>query len=213
MVDKREKTLSYRRAEWLTDIPRGTTLESCLRDAHGAIKTVDERTIVRDSGQCIRSANKLAPRDGGILLHLTVDTPGEEASVVPKKGNVETFEVGTASAPADAEYMDGDAFLYVHGDDVCMCSTGLRDGAILLFLYEFFTKARLGKHATKFDLLKVPSIDKMRLLNREGVKQIDLRATLYQATTQYEAKAPSIWSRQNCGAPHDVGGWRREGRL
>src|SRR5262245_43028230 len=111
MAEKREKTLSYRRAEWLSAIPRGTTLESCLRDAHNTLKTVDERTIVRDSGQCIRSANKLARRDGGFFLHLTADTPGEEASVVPKKGNVETIEVGTTSAPADAEFMDGDAFL------------------------------------------------------------------------------------------------------
>ena len=84
--------------------------------------------------------------------------------------------------------MDGDAFLYVSGDDVCLCSTGLRDGAILLFLHEFFTKAKLGKHATKFDLRKVPSLDKMKMLNCEGVKQIDLRATLFQATTQYEKR-------------------------
>lgn len=27
VAEKREKTLSYRRAEWLTDIPKGTTLE------------------------------------------------------------------------------------------------------------------------------------------------------------------------------------------
>jgi hypothetical protein len=188
MAEKREKTLSYRRAEWLDAVPKGTNLESCLRDAHDALKTVDERTIVRDNGQCIRSANKRAPRDGGFFLHLTADTPGEEASVVPKKGNVETFEVGTAAAPADAEFMDGDAFLFVRGDDVCLCSTGLRDGAILLFLYEFFTKAKLGKHATKFDLRKVPSLDKMKMLNQQGVKQIDLRATLYQATTQYEKR-------------------------
>jgi hypothetical protein len=186
MADTREKTLSYRHAEWLEAIPKGTTLESCLRDAHNTLKTVDERTIVRDSGQCIRSANKSAPRDGGIFVHLTADTPGEQASVVPKKGNVEAIEVGTAAAPSDAEFMDGDAFLYVNGDHVCMCSTGLRDGAMRLFLYEFFTKARLGKHATKFDLLKVPSLDKMKMLNREGVKQIDLRASLFQATTRYE---------------------------
>jgi hypothetical protein len=90
MADKREKTISYRRAEWLTNVPRGTTLESCLRDAHAKLKTVDERTIIRDNGQRIKSANKLSPRDGGFFLHIIADTPGEEASVVPKKGDVET---------------------------------------------------------------------------------------------------------------------------
>ena len=86
MAQKREKTLSYRRAEWLDPMPKGTNLELCLRDAHGALKTVDERTIVRDNGQCIRSANKLAPRDGGFFLHLTADTPGEEAICRSKEG-------------------------------------------------------------------------------------------------------------------------------
>jgi hypothetical protein len=120
----------YRRAEWLADRPNGVTLESCLRDAHNTLKTVDERTIIRDSGQCIRSAKKLAPRDGGIFVHLTADTPGERTSVVPKKRDTAEMDVATVAAPPDAEFMDGDAFLYVNGDHVCMCATGLRDGAV-----------------------------------------------------------------------------------
>jgi len=55
-----------------------------LRDAHNVLKTVEERTVIRDNGQCIRSAKKLAPRDGGIFVHLISDTPGEQASVIPK---------------------------------------------------------------------------------------------------------------------------------
>ena len=70
MANKREKTLSYRRAEWLTDIPKATTLESCLRDAHNKLKTVDERTIIRDNGQCVRSvARELIGGTAGIVGH------------------------------------------------------------------------------------------------------------------------------------------------
>ncbi len=189
MVETREKILTYRRAEWLDDRPKGTTLESCLRSAHIALKTVEDRTVIRDSGQCIRSAKKHAPRDGGIFVHLIADTPGERASVIPKmKTGVEEVEVGTAGPPDDSEFMDGDAFLYVRDDHVCMCGTGIRDGAIRLFLYEFFTKAKLGKHSRKFDLLKTPKLDKLRMLNAQGVKEIELRASLYQATAQYERR-------------------------
>lgn len=189
MAEKRGKTLSYRRAEWLADIPAGTTLESCLKAAHSALKTVEERTIIRDSGQCLRSAKKLSPHSGGIFLHIVADTPGEETSVVPKaKKDTEEVEIGTAAAPEDAEFMDGDAFLFVKDNHVFLCSTGLRDGAVRLFLYEFFTKAKLGKHATRFDLLKTPNLDKMKLLIADGVKEIQLRASLYQATMQYEKR-------------------------
>jgi hypothetical protein len=84
--------------------------------------------------------------------------------------------------------MDGDAFLYVREDHVCMCCSGMRDGAIRLFLYGFFAKAKLGKHSNKFDLLKTPKVDKLRMLNSQGVKEIALRASVYQATAQYERR-------------------------
>ena len=88
---------------------------------------------------------------------------------------------------------------------------------MLLFLYEFFTKAQLGKHATKFELLKVPNIDKMKMLNREGVKQIDLRASLYQATTRYEDRKTKASGALRTLARHvmavvdALGHWRRVG--
>lgn len=189
MAQKREKVLIYRRAEWLTDIPKGTTLESCLKSAHSALKTVQERTIIRDSGQHISAVKKLAPREGGFFLHLTADTPGEEASVVPKiQRDTEELDVGTVAAPDNAEFLDGDAFLYANGDHVCMCTTGLRDGAVRQFLYELFDKAGLGDHATKFDLMKAANVDTIRMLKTQGVKEVALNASLYQATEQYEKR-------------------------
>ena len=173
MSGAKQKTLSYRRAEWLEAVPKGTTLESCLRTAHNTLKTVEERTIIRDSGQCIRCVKKLAPRDGGVFLHLAADTPGEKASVVPKiKKDAEEVEIGVADAPEDAEFMDGDAFLYVNGNHVCLCTTGMRDGAVKQFLYEFFAKAKLGKEFSMFELMKAPKIDKLKMLKKDGVKQI-----------------------------------------
>jgi hypothetical protein len=180
MVKTREKTLTYWRAEWLDDRPDGTTLESCLRDAHNALLTVEDRTVIRDNGQCIRSAKKHAPRDGGIFVHLIADTPGGHASVIPKmKKGMAEVEVGTAAPPDDSEFMDGDAFLYVREDHVCTCGTGI---AIRFFLYEFFAKAKLGKHSKKFELLKTPKLDKLNMLNSRGV---ELRASVYKATAQY----------------------------
>jgi hypothetical protein len=189
VAQKREKSLSYRRAEWLTDIPKGTTLESCLRAAHNVLKTVPERTIIRDSGQHVRAIKKLAPRQGGFFLQISADTPGERASVVPKsKKDTEELEIGTAAAPAGVEFMDGDAFLYVQDNHVCLCTTGIRDGAVRQFLYEFFDKAGLGAHATKFDLLKAPNIDKLKMLRTQGVKEIALKASLFKAEGQYQER-------------------------
>jgi hypothetical protein len=189
MAERRAKVLSYRRAEWLLDGPAPQTLEGYLRQAHNKLKTIAERTIQRESGQCIRSVKKLAQHGGGIFVHMTADTPGEEASIIPKiKAGVEEVDVSTAAPPPDSEFMDADAFLYVVDDDVCICSSGMRDGAIRLFLYEFFGKAELGETSAQFDLFKVANVDKLKLLTREGVKEIQIRASLYEATARYEKR-------------------------
>lgn len=80
MAATREKTISYRRAEWFVDGPAVATLEEYLQRAHRKLKTVAERTYKRESGQCIRSVKKQSPHGGGIFIHITADTPGEEAS-------------------------------------------------------------------------------------------------------------------------------------
>jgi hypothetical protein len=72
MPDKKEKTISYRRAVWL-DGTHGLTLEKCLKDAHINLKTIDERTIV-PHGQEKKSINSKDSLSSGIFLHITVDT-------------------------------------------------------------------------------------------------------------------------------------------
>jgi hypothetical protein len=84
--------------------------------------------------------------------------------------------------------MDGDAFLHVRRDDVCLCSTVIRDGAIRYFFQSLFKKSKLRKDADKFDLIKVADIDKVKLIHAQGVKEVILKSTLYDATAQYSKR-------------------------
>ena len=68
MANKREKTISYRRAVWVQGA-HGLTLEKCIRDAHAALKSVDERTIGQ-GGQLTRSAKQKNYAPGGRQLHI-----------------------------------------------------------------------------------------------------------------------------------------------
>jgi hypothetical protein len=131
----------------------------------------------------------MKPSKSGYLLHFTADTPGEAASIVPKKAIVaDEIQVGTAAPPADAEFMDGDAFLYVNHNDVCFCATGLRDSTIRHVLQEFFRLARIRKDADQFDLLKIADVNKVKLLQSQGVAEIELRSTLSVATVSYNRR-------------------------
>lgn len=184
MASTREKVLSYRRAEWI-DAP-GFVLETCVRDAIKTLKDVADRTVWR-SGQVVHLARVKSVPKGGVLLHITADTPGESASVVPqiKKGS-EELHLKTAKAPLPGEeWLDGDAFVFIKGDDVCLCTTSLRDASISYFLQMLFDKAKLNKDAKKFILAKIANTSKLKLLHQRGVKEIEIRATTYDATARY----------------------------
>jgi hypothetical protein len=190
MANQREKTVSYRRAEWFQDAA-GLTLEKCIRDANKTLTTIEQRTINR-GGQhtCIAKAQDTRP---GLFVHITADTPGEFASVVPKvKANASEMDLKVAKPPPDGEWLDGDAFLYVNDDHVCLCSTSLREGAVTYFLKEFFKKASLRRDSIGFELMKAADISKIRLIRSQGVRELEIRGTLYKATAEYEKRKTQV---------------------
>ena len=90
--------------------------------------------------------------------------------------------------------MDGDAFLYVKADEVCLCSTGLRDGGIQYFLREIFKKAKLRKDAPHFELIKAANLNKIAFIKKHGIKEVELKATLYQASADYAKRKTQPFS-------------------
>ena len=54
--DKRERTVSYRRAQWYNKDPATISLEWCIRQACAKLKTADERSLVRGDGQYVSIA-------------------------------------------------------------------------------------------------------------------------------------------------------------
>ncbi|MBG6158233.1 hypothetical protein IWQ52_004291 [Labrenzia sp. EL_159] len=188
MANKKEKTLSYRRTMWLNDNPQSINLQMCIKQASDKLKSIEDRTIGRGNGQLMKLLKLDSDNNGALQLHFSVETPGEAASVVPSVHGVDIVDVSTTSPPIDTEFMDGDAFLYVRDDDVCLCSTVIRDGAITFFLRELFKKAEIRKDADKFDLIKVADIDKVKLLHAQGVKEVIIKSTIYDATSQYSRR-------------------------
>jgi hypothetical protein len=95
------------------------------------------------------------------------------------------IDVTTTAPPDGTEFMDGDAFVYVRGNDVCLCATALHDTSVRQFLALFFSKASIRHDAGIFDLMKVADVNKIKFLHAQGVKEIELRSTLYEATRHY----------------------------
>jgi hypothetical protein len=185
MVDKRDKTVSYRRALWLNENPETINLGMCISLMAAKLTVVSDR-IVRRGDQELKLVGFLAQPDKGHFLHITIETPGDSASIVPTASpTAEEVEVDTLPPPNHAEFMDGDAFVYVRGNDVCVCMTGCTDSTIRYFLAELFKKAHIRKDADQFDLVKVADLNRVSMIHSIGVKEISLKGTIYEASAHY----------------------------
>jgi len=149
---QKEKTVSYRRATWLSEHEGSINLAGCIKLALTKLLDVNARTFLRDNGQVMTLAKYQPDSHGGYYLHITAETPGEPASILPKRRRAkDEIEVGTAAPPSDSEFMDGDAFVYVRGNDVCLCGTAMQDSTVRYFLQELFKLAKIRQDATQFD--------------------------------------------------------------
>jgi hypothetical protein len=184
MAVMRDKTLSYRRAEWFGD-GNAPGLEKCIRQALAQLKTVEERTINRD-GRSAKVAKTEDSSAGGLFIHIATETPGEAASVVPRAAaDADALDLRTEAPPDDGEWLDGDAFLYATADHVSLCTTGLHEAAVTTFLVHLFEKAKVPPHYRSFFLTKVADMGAVALLHQEGVDQVEIRASLYKASANY----------------------------
>jgi hypothetical protein len=209
MKEFREKTIGYRRALWLA----GTrSLESYIREAWRILPDIRDRTYVRNDDQEVKILT-VGENTPGLLLHISADTPGEWASIVPDAGDKQSIDVSTTNPPTSTEFMDGDAFAYIHDDHVCLCVSLVHDAIIYGALRYMFSSARLSSDAQKFELIKVADTDKLKMIHGEGIDYIDLRASVYQASMDYlrrSAQAQGLLGKTAknikalVGTPNDV---------
>ena len=209
----RSKTLNYLRAQWLDLSSAARTLESYTREAYKKLSSVEERTIERDSGQLLRTI-AVVDHNHRVLIHLTADTPGEQASIVPHAtSGAAQISVTTIPPPNHAEFMDGDAFIFISRNDVCICASAIREVTIANFFYHLFKKAQLSTLSEQFVMLKVADVDALSLIQKNKVSEVRLKATVFQATADYvrrQHQSHSLISaaarqiRQLAGKPHDV---------
>lgn len=214
MADPRKKTISYHRAEYYIAQKSSINLGMCIKQATDRLVTVSQRSISRAGGRIMRLAHFHPDDQKGYFLHLTVDTPGEHTSIVPKFSEEDVeVKVGTLAPPNDSEYMDGDAFLYVRGDDICLCVTTVKTQSIVLFLREFFIFAAIRKDAKDFNFRHAVDTAKLAIIQRSGVKHITLKGTLFEASLNHQKRKDkargllgvlSSHIRALSGTPHAV---------
>lgn len=88
--------------------------------------------------------------------------------------------------PEGKQYVGGDIMFLATGDHLLLCPSGAREAVIHYYLQAAADSLGFGDKYGCCSLEAVADIDKVRLIQREGVKSIRLDSSLYEATMLYE---------------------------
>lgn len=174
----KNKKFYYRRAKW--DGQGKNTLQKLLEDAHKQLDTVGKRTFEVSTGAEIKGAN--FKDDNGLYLQIASYVPGEATSIIDKDKAAKVSNVAAQSAPAGKDYLDGDIFVYIKGNHVILCPSGAREKVVELYIWHVLRACNHKEIAKTFELDKVAKASKLKMIRDEGVKEVDLDTSLYEAS-------------------------------
>jgi hypothetical protein len=103
--------------------------------------------------------------------------------------------------------------LLIRGNNVFCCGDRIRASGAASYLRQLFGRADLDPQSQAFELLPVADAKKMEMLQTEGVKQIDLDATLYAATldaSKEELPFAGVFQRLLQGLQENLDAYVRE---
>ncbi len=172
------KKFYYRRAKW--DGQDKLTLEKLLTDAHEHLDTGEKRSFAVSSGSEISGANY--EKDEGLYLQVASSVPGEPTTMIEQGKGSKQSTVSAQNAPDGKDYLDGDVFVFVKDNHVILCPSGVREKVVETYIWNILRAFDKKDIAKTFELDRVAKTDKLRMIKEEGVKEIDLNTSLYEAS-------------------------------
>jgi hypothetical protein len=190
----KNKKFYYRRAKW--DDQGKQSLEAILIEAHVTLDTVGKRTFEASSGAETRGAS--FKDNNGLYLQIASYVPGEATSIIDKSKRAKQSSVTAQVAPDGKDYLDGEVFVYIKDNHVILCPSGVRETVVDTYIWHILRAVEKKDIAKSFELDKVAKTDKLRMIKDEGVKEIDLNTSLYEASLIHMDKNKP-----------KVGGWKK----
>lgn len=176
MAKKKNKRLLYQVASYPEQ--RVDTLEKDLRNAYENLPLVKDR-VVDIAGKRWTGLNYRS-RQGYFAFQFSLSVPGEAASTLPT-GNLDadSVEMNTTEAPLGHDFSDGDVICLISGNHLFSCASTIRATTITSFLRALFDRADLDDElAMQVAISKPSNLDKLSLIQQEGIKAIHLKTTL-----------------------------------
>ena len=188
------RTVFYRRVAWI-DEQANDSLEEYLKRAHNSLQTTSDRTFPYSDGEI--QGLIVEPSKEGLFFHLALYTPHQPTSLVPFPSKAKSKEISPKSPPKKHNYMEGDIFFIISRNHIVLCPSGARESVAISYIN--YTLSKIGQEdlISQFSIEPVAKIDKVKLIQQEGVKKVALNASLYEATVEYAERKTTKMSILN----------------
>jgi len=185
-----EKQLRYSRAHWRVE-GVSVTLEYCLTSAHEELTTTEDRTFAYNAME-MQGVDYKVEKGVGLFVQLSLYTPGQATSLVSAPAPNPRGITDTEEPPKGKNFMDGDLFFLISGNNVISCRVGASESVIQAFISKMLLNSSHKALFDAFSMEKILNYDKVKLLKTEGVKKIYMRGSLYEASlSRLEKKVKS----------------------
>lgn len=205
------KRLFYRRAAWTVDgVENARTtdsLENVLKICHTKCRTTHSRSFGGSLGSQMHCA-KYQPKDGvGLFFQIVSYVPDQAASAIDKSSATsDNSDVSTVNAPDGKNFLDGDIFLFVNGNDVILLQSGARETVALSYVSQMLEKNAYKREALSLQFLGIAEEDKAKMIQAQGVKSIELNANMYEASLRHMQKQQELAGKEKETKIFDIPG-------
>ncbi len=181
-METKYRTFFYRRVSWNGNHLQD--LESHLKLAHEELQTTADRTFEYNEGGEIQGIS-YEVRDSGLFCHVTAYVPFRSTLLVPFASSDKVKTTKPQQPPDNHHFMDGDAFFLIKGNHIILCPSNVRETVVITYIKEILKKTNREDLLLKFSIQPITNLNTLKLIKDEGVKRLELNASLYEASVKY----------------------------
>lgn len=190
------KTIHYVRAVYLDGTVPAKNFEQLVRQAMTKLGRMDETDISMSTLGVVSVRHRETKTGESLRLAIGAGVPGEQMTTIGIKVAAAYDNDQSTSAPTNRAFKHADAFVLIEENDVLLVTEGpFRVATVGAYLRELFIKAGLKSETAAFELRKVTNQDIKSVLAEEGVKELRLGTTMYQATDALAEVTSSVKGR------------------
>ena len=183
MPKKIKKTLNYRRCMF-NDQRFHPTLTNYLKKALLDLNTIESRSF--PVGPKVLELRNWSEEAGNRLsFHIAGYTPGAQTTIAKRSPDAEQADVDTTDAPENHDFVEGDIHLHIYNNHLVFCGTNIHESYISKYLRKLLSVAFPDDNrAPSIALEKIAKVDMVKLIKKQGVKEVILSGALYEASMQ-----------------------------